>query len=90
MSAVVAAAAAKGVAGYSGQVASFIAKSARLFGSEFIAMQILADMLESLRYKLRMFGISIDGAKRRCRCGGGTRLSERAKDHANKAENGFS
>jgi hypothetical protein len=32
------------------------------FGSEFIAMRILVDMLESLRYKLRMFGIPIDGA----------------------------
>jgi len=32
------------------------------FGSEFIAMRILVDMLESLRYKLRMLGIPIDGA----------------------------
>jgi hypothetical protein len=31
------------------------------FGSEFVAMRILVDMLESLRYKLRMFGIPIDG-----------------------------
>jgi hypothetical protein len=31
------------------------------FGSEFVAMHILVDMLESLRYKLRMFGIPIDG-----------------------------
>jgi len=31
------------------------------FGSEFIAMRILVEMLEGLRYKLRMFGIPIDG-----------------------------
>jgi hypothetical protein len=31
------------------------------FGSEFIAMRILVEMLESLRYKLRMMGIPIDG-----------------------------
>jgi len=31
------------------------------FGSEFVAMCICVEMLESLRYKLRMFGIPIDG-----------------------------
>jgi hypothetical protein len=31
------------------------------FGSEFIAMRIAVEMIEALRYKLRMFGIPIDG-----------------------------
>ena len=31
------------------------------FGSEFIAMRIMVEMLEAFRYKLRMFGIPIDG-----------------------------
>lgn len=31
------------------------------FGSEFIAMHILVELLESLRYKLRMMGVPIDG-----------------------------
>lgn len=31
------------------------------FGSEFVAMRIGVEMIESLRYKLRMFGIPIDG-----------------------------
>ena len=31
------------------------------FGSEFIAMRICVEMLEAFRYKLRMFGIPIDG-----------------------------
>jgi hypothetical protein len=31
------------------------------FGSEFIVMQICVDMIEALRYKLRMFGIPIEG-----------------------------
>ena len=31
------------------------------FGAEFIAMRICVEMLEALRYKLRMFGIPIDG-----------------------------
>jgi hypothetical protein len=31
------------------------------FGSEFVAMHIAVDMIEALRYKLRMFGIPIDG-----------------------------
>jgi hypothetical protein len=35
---------------------------ASTFGSEFIAMRILVEMLESFRYKLRMFGIPINGA----------------------------
>ncbi len=35
---------------------------ASTFGSEFIAMRILVEMLEGLRYKLRMMGIPIDGS----------------------------
>ena len=31
------------------------------FGSEFIAMKIAKEMIVSLRYKLRMFGIDIPG-----------------------------
>jgi hypothetical protein len=31
------------------------------FGSEFVAMRIAVELIESLRYKLRMFGIPIDG-----------------------------
>ena len=31
------------------------------FGAEFIAMRILVDILTSFRYKLRMFGVTIDG-----------------------------
>lgn len=31
------------------------------FGSEFIAMRICVEMLEAIRYKLRMFGIPIEG-----------------------------
>jgi hypothetical protein len=34
---------------------------ASTFGSEFIAMRILVELLESLQYKLRMMGIPIDG-----------------------------
>ena len=32
------------------------------FGAEFCAMKIGVEMIESLRYKLRMFGVPIDGA----------------------------
>ena len=32
------------------------------FGSEFIAMKTAVEMIEALRYKLRMFGIPIAGA----------------------------
>ncbi len=32
------------------------------FGSEFIAMRTAIDLIEALRYKLRMFGIPIDGS----------------------------
>ena len=32
------------------------------FGSEFQAMKVAVELIESLRYKLRMFGIPIDGA----------------------------
>jgi len=31
------------------------------FGSEFTAMRITVELLESLHYKLRMFGIPLDG-----------------------------
>ena len=31
------------------------------FGSEFVAMQIAVELIESLRYKLQMFSIPIDG-----------------------------
>jgi len=31
------------------------------FGSEFVALRIAVELIESLRYKLRMFGIPIDG-----------------------------
>jgi len=32
------------------------------FGSEFVAMRIAVELIESLRYKLRMFGIPSEGA----------------------------
>ncbi len=32
------------------------------FGSEFIALKTAIDLVEALRYKLRMFGILLDGA----------------------------
>jgi hypothetical protein len=35
---------------------------ASTFGAEFCAMKIAVEMTEALRYKLRMFGIPIDGA----------------------------
>ena len=31
------------------------------FGSEFVAMRIAVELIEALRYKLRMFGIPIEG-----------------------------
>jgi hypothetical protein len=31
------------------------------FGSEFVAMRIAVDLIEALRYKLRMFGVPIEG-----------------------------
>ena len=34
---------------------------ASTFGAEFCAVRIATEMIESLRYKLRMFGIPIDG-----------------------------
>lgn len=34
---------------------------ASTFGSEFVVMRIMVDMIEALRYKLRMFGIPLDG-----------------------------
>ncbi len=30
------------------------------FGSEFVAMRIAVELIEALRYKLRMFGVPID------------------------------
>ena len=35
---------------------------ASTFGSEFVAMRIAVELIEALRYKLRMFGIPIEGA----------------------------
>jgi hypothetical protein len=32
------------------------------FGSEFVAMKTAVEMIDALRYKLRMFGIPIEGA----------------------------
>ena len=32
------------------------------FGFEFIALRIATEMIESLRYKLRMFGVDIEGS----------------------------
>jgi hypothetical protein len=32
-----------------------------MFGSELMALQIAVDMIEGLRYKLRMMGIPLDG-----------------------------
>ena len=32
------------------------------FGSEFVAMRICVELVEALRYKIRMFGIPIDGS----------------------------
>lgn len=31
------------------------------FGSEFVAMQIAAEMIEGMRYKLRLMGVGVDG-----------------------------
>ncbi len=31
------------------------------FGSEFVAMRIATDLVEGLRYKIRMFGVPLDG-----------------------------
>jgi hypothetical protein len=31
------------------------------FGSEFVALRIAVEQLEALRYKLRMYGVPIDG-----------------------------
>ena len=35
---------------------------ASTFGAEFCAMRTAVEMIEALRYKLRMFGVPIDGA----------------------------
>jgi hypothetical protein len=32
------------------------------FGSEFIAKHQVTDMIEGLRYKLRMFGVPLEGS----------------------------
>ena len=34
---------------------------ASTFGSEFVALKTAVDLIEGLRYKLRMFGIPVDG-----------------------------
>ena len=34
---------------------------ASTFGAEFVAMRVLVEMLIGLRYKLRMFGVPLDG-----------------------------
>jgi hypothetical protein len=31
------------------------------FGSEFVALRVATEMCQALRYKLRMFGVAIDG-----------------------------
>jgi hypothetical protein len=31
------------------------------FGSEFVAIRIAVDLIESIRYKLRMFGVPLQG-----------------------------
>jgi len=31
------------------------------FGSEFVALRVATELIEALRYKLRMFGVPIDG-----------------------------
>ena len=35
----------------------------RTFGAEFCAMKVGVEMVEALRYKLRMFGVPLDGAE---------------------------
>ena len=35
---------------------------ASTFGAEFRAMKTAVEMVEALRYKLRMFGVPLDGA----------------------------
>jgi hypothetical protein len=37
-----------------------ILKRSSTFGSEFVAMRIAVDMIESLRYKLQGFGVPLD------------------------------
>ena len=32
------------------------------FGSEFVALRVATELIEGLRYKLRMFGVPINGA----------------------------
>jgi len=38
------------------------------FGSEFIAAKIAVELIESLHYKLRMFGIPVDNFKEEAQC----------------------
>ena len=33
-----------------------------IFGSEFVAMRIVVELIEALRYKLYMFGVPIEGS----------------------------
>mmetsp|Transcript_12766 Transcript_12766/g.18321 ORF Transcript_12766/g.18321 Transcript_12766/m.18321 type:complete len:118 (-) Transcript_12766:261-614(-) len=39
------------------------------FGSEFVAARIAVELIESLRYKLRMFGVPIDDGPANVNCG---------------------
>ena len=42
-----------------------------MFGSEFVALKIAVEMVEGLRYKLRMMGIRLDGPAN-CFCDNGS------------------
>ena len=33
-----------------------------IFGPEFVVLRVATELIEGLRYKLRMFGVPIDGA----------------------------
>ena len=58
------------------------------FGSEFVAMRICIDMIESLRYKLRMFGIPLRGpANVFCDNGGVVSNASRPESTLNKKHN---
>ena len=58
------------------------------FGSEFIAIRIACDKIEALRYKLRMFGIPIDGPTDvYCDNGSVVTSAQRVERHLNKKHN---
>ena len=58
------------------------------FGSEFIAARIACDKVEALRYKLRMFGISIDGpADVYCDNGSVVTSAQKVEGRLNKKHN---